>query len=305
MFTYLKHLFLPQHSNNQRARFIHNQIIFAVALCLLVGGVLVGTTKQHVSSVLGISMNISSDDLLLLTNEQRAKVGLPPLQLDSQLAIAAQNKAQDMFAKDYWAHFGPNGESPWDFIHGAGYQYVYAGENLARGFTTSNSVINAWMASPDHRANMLSPHYNDVGFAVAEGRLPGDSDTVLVVEEFGSRYLAQAPQNRPPVETTVETNQQPSSPAAQEVKPTITITPVPTLGPVLAAVKKQSLFDSAFITKSLSLGLLSLFLLIFGIDVVITENKRTVRLAGHSFDHLIFLIAILVIAISLGLGVVG
>lgn len=302
--NFLKHFFLPGKSNNQRARFIHNQVIFAVVLLLLGSSFLVSSAKKHFSDVLGVSVNVSSQDLLNLTNQKRAEAGLGPLQLDGQLAAAAEAKAQNMFAKQYWAHFAPDGTSPWDFIKGSGYPYVYAGENLARGFSSSGDVINAWIASPDHRANMLSAHYSDVGFAIEQGPLPGDANTVLVVEMFGSKYLAAAQPKAPPVVASVETgNAEPT--LAPTAAPQVTVTPAPTTAPVLAAVKKQPLLDSAFITKATSLFLLSIFLLIFGLDVIVTESRQTVRLAGHSFDHLLFLLGILAIAISLGFGVVG
>lgn len=299
---FLQHLFLPTYSNNQRARLIHSQIIFLLVLLLVGTSFLINIGKQKAPSVLGANVNIASQDLLVLTNQDRANAGLQPLQMNAQLAAAAEAKAQDMFAKDYWAHFAPDGTSPWDFIKAAGYNYVYAGENLARGFSSSTDVVNAWMASPEHRANMLSNNYADVGFAVEQGRLPGDSNTVLVVEMFGSRYLGTVTTTKPPVVAPVATTapQAPSSPAGQ-----LANEPTPTPFPVLSAVKNQALFDSAFYTKVISLTLLALFVMIFGMDVVMTENRKTVRLAGHSFDHLLFLIGILIIAISLGLGVVG
>lgn len=299
MFNLVKHLFLPRHSNNQRARLIHNQIILAVALLLVGASFLVQNVRKNAPSVLGVSVDISSQELLNLTNQDRIAAGLQPLNLNGLLSVAAENKAQNMFAENYWAHYAPDGKSPWDFIKAAGYNYVYAGENLARGFTTSSSVVNAWMASPDHRANMLSNNYTDVGFAVAQGSLTGDTNTVLVVEMFGSRSLGVVPQKAPSVATTVETPQVASVAAALQNPPK------PTEAPVLASVQKQPLLNSALLTKSLSLVLLSLFLVIFGLDVVITENRKTVRLAGHSFDHLLFLLGILLIAISLGLGLVG
>ena len=133
-----------------------------LVLLLLGTSFLFSTTKQRLSGVLGVSVDISAQDLLLLTNEDRSHAGLSVLQLNSQLSQAAEAKAQDMFAKDYWAHFAPDGTSPWDFIHGAGYNYVYAGENLARGFTTAHDTENAWLNSPEHRANIMSSHYTDV-----------------------------------------------------------------------------------------------------------------------------------------------
>ena len=100
-----------------------------------------------------------------------------------------------MFAKNYWAHVSPDGTTPWVFIKSAGYSYVYAGENLARGYNTSQDVVTAWMASPEHKQNMLSSNYQNVGFAIVTGNLTGE-DTVLVVEMFGSTALAAAPSNQ-------------------------------------------------------------------------------------------------------------
>lgn len=307
MFGFLRHFLLPHYSNNQRAKLLHSQTIFLLILLLLGTTFLFSTTKQHLSGVLGVSVDISSQDLLLLTNIQRSHAGLSVLQLDSQLSQAAEAKAQDMFAKDYWAHFAPDGTSPWDFIHAAGYNYVYAGENLARGFTTAQDTINAWMASPEHRANMLSSHYTDVGFAVERGRLPGDADTILVVQMFGSKTFAPT-LNVPPVVALSENAQKATpTPASRAAEPIarITITPIPSSTPVLAAVRQHPLFDSAYLSKSISLTLLSLFLIVFALDIILTESRKSVRLAGHSFDHLLFLLSILAIAISLGTGVIS
>ena len=64
-----------------------------------------------------------------------------------------------MIAKNYWAHNAPDGASPWSFFKNVGYRYLYAGENLARDFGDSASVVNAWMNSPTHRDNLLSGRY--------------------------------------------------------------------------------------------------------------------------------------------------
>src|SRR5207302_5413693 len=118
--------------------------------------------KHTHPSVLGDSINIAAQDLLNLTNQERQKNGLAPLVMNDQLTNAAKMKAQDMFALNYWAHNSPTGTMPWDFIKKAGYDYEFAGENLARGFTSAPDIVTAWMNSPSHRENMLSPHYKDV-----------------------------------------------------------------------------------------------------------------------------------------------
>jgi len=300
MRNFFSHFFTPHISNNQRAKLIHSQTIFLFVLLLLGSSFFISTAKQHFSQVLGASVDISVQDLLLLTNIQRSHSGLPVLQLNGELTQAAEAKAQDMFAKDYWAHFGPDGESPWDFIHAAGYNYVYAGENLARGFSSAQDTVNAWMNSPEHRANILSPNYQDVGFAVERGRLPGDSDTILVVQMFGSQQAVHAAQTPPVVVPQTVTTQ----PTPQPTQAVLSVTPTPVQSPVLGVVKENPLFNSAFLTKSISYILLSLFVIVFALDLILTESRKSVRLAGHSFDHLLFLLSILAVAIGLGVGAI-
>jgi hypothetical protein len=128
---------------------------------------------------------ITPTNIIALANEQRAAAGLNTLNNNSKLAAAALAKANDMFEKQYWDHFGPNGETPWQFIRAAGYNYVYAGENLAKGFRTAEGVHEAWMASPTHKANIMSGNYKDIGVAVVEGVLEGQQ-TILVVQMFGN-----------------------------------------------------------------------------------------------------------------------
>lgn len=104
---------------------------------------------------------ITAGDLNSLTNQQRAGSGLGALIINSQLTNAAYAKAQDMLADQYWAHFAPDGATPWSFIITSGYDYINAGENLARGFGTSSGVVTAWMNSPEHRANLLNSSYRE------------------------------------------------------------------------------------------------------------------------------------------------
>src|SRR5690606_28313263 len=119
------------------------------------------------------------------TNKERLKDGLEPLRVDNRLTLAATKKAQDMLANDYWAHTSPQGVSPWEWIKDARYGYSYAGENLAKNFSTAGSVVNAWMHSENHRDNVLNAHYRDVGFGVVDGKLDGQP-TTLVVAMYGA-----------------------------------------------------------------------------------------------------------------------
>lgn len=312
---FLRHLFLPHHSNNHRARILHHEFMLALVAILVVGSIFVGTLQKTHPGVLGVSVNMSIDDLLLLTNAQRQQNNLPALQLNGQLNAAAAAKAANMFAENYWAHNSPSGKTPWDFIHGAGYNYVYAGENLARGFSTAQDTINAWMASPGHRANVLSANYADVGFAIAQGNLTGDPNTVLVVEEFGSQSFAH-PSNSAPVGTTQQVNPPTNSVPTAVPTPIPTAIPTPTPSPafspeVLAtagfeprsSIIQAPLINTAFWARTTMLTLLGIFILTFFFDIVIIGRRKIVRIVGHNVDHIFFLLAILWIAYLVGQGV--
>lgn len=133
--------------------------------------------------------SITAGDLNNLANAERIGAGLSPLSLNAQLNGAALNKANHMFANDYWAHIAPDGMTPWNFIDASGYVYLTAGENLALHYTTSDGVIKGWMASPTHQANVLHSSYTDVGYAVVNGVLLGN-DTTLIVAMYGSQKTA-------------------------------------------------------------------------------------------------------------------
>lgn len=119
------------------------------------------------SKVLGSSSDFSDHSLLESTNTERLKAKLYNLTLSTQLDNAAQSKANDMVANNYWSHNSPSGQTPYSFIVKAGYNFQIAGENLAYGFNNASDTIKAWMNSPEHRANLLNVNYKDVGFGVA------------------------------------------------------------------------------------------------------------------------------------------
>lgn len=302
---FFRHFFTPHHTNNQRAKLLHNSTIFIFACLLLFSAAAVSFTKTHYQNVLGISANISSQDLLTLTNQQRAAAGLAPLNLNSQLAQAAAGKAEDMFTNNYWAHISPNGTTPWEFIRGAGYNYSYAGENLARGYSSASDVMNAWMASTEHRANILSPNYSDVGFAVATGNLTGDNGTILVVEEFGRSVSVQ-----PVAQKTLPVVQQAAAagPPATQVQitptPSITVTTPAPKPETLTSLTAKPLIDSKKATQTLGITLLIIFILVLLLDMVIVGRRKLIRIVGHNFDHILFFITIIIIAILLGQGVI-
>ena len=129
-----------------------------------------------------IKHKISSEQILNLVNRDRTARGLSPLTLNPTLSLAALAKAEDMLSKNYFSHIAPDGTKPWFWMKTLGYNYVYAGENLAAGYTDPHELESSWMASPSHRANILSPLYSDTGVAVLQY-----NDSVLIVQFFGNK----------------------------------------------------------------------------------------------------------------------
>ncbi|MBY0538342.1 hypothetical protein K2P47_03000 [Patescibacteria group bacterium] len=120
-----------------------------------------------------------------LTNTERADLSLPKLTRNPVLDEAATLKAQDMARNSYFSHDSPTGVTPWHWFKEAGYTFAHAGENLAVYFSDSSEVVEAWMNSPTHRANIVGSQYREIGVGVARGTYDG-FDTVFVVQMFGT-----------------------------------------------------------------------------------------------------------------------
>jgi len=148
----------------------------------------------NISTLSLASAAASSSGIIDLVNSTRQSSGLNTLTVNDKLTAAAQAKANDMIEKDYFAHISPDGRQPWDFISGAGYDYIYAGENLAIGYNDNQEVMTAWMNSPTHRENILNPNYREIGVASASGEYEG-AQTTVVVQMFGSTTSAQSSSN--------------------------------------------------------------------------------------------------------------
>jgi uncharacterized protein YkwD len=118
-------------------------------------------------------------------NVSRGLHALPLLREDSRLDKAANDRLEDMEDLAYWAHESPDGRSPFTWLRPAGYDYRAAGENLAAGFETTELLVQSWMESPGHRANILSPGYEDCGVAVIDGSTRGRATGKSIVVLFG------------------------------------------------------------------------------------------------------------------------
>lgn len=132
------------------------------------------------------SLSPWAQDAVGLMNQERVERGLLPFIVDETLAKAARAKLSDMEKKNYFAHTSPEKLTPWSFIEAVGYDYRFAGENLAIHFKNPESEHQAWMRSEKHCQNILDPRFREVGMAVGKIFFEG-RETMLVVSMFGTK----------------------------------------------------------------------------------------------------------------------
>lgn len=138
------------------------------------------TAPSHVSAA-----SISVNNIYNEVNQTRIQNNQPILKTNPLLTLAAERKAKDMITYGYWAHVNPTtGTTPWKFILDSGYRGKFAGENLAKGYSDTQSLISAWMASSLHKQNILSVRFQETGIAVVNGTINGQASTVIV-QMFG------------------------------------------------------------------------------------------------------------------------
>ncbi len=128
---------------------------------------------------------LTTEGVIAATNFQRVDFGKPALKINVKLNQAALAKVKDMFSGQYFEHISPIGLGPADFAKQAGYNFVSVGENLALGnYANDAALVEAWMNSPGHRANILNSKFTEIGVAVLKGTFEGKT-TWLAVQEFG------------------------------------------------------------------------------------------------------------------------
>jgi uncharacterized protein YkwD len=315
-FSALAHYFYPRYSNNHKAKLLHSSSLLIFASLLITYQVFLSTVPIVGVKILGYAANISTSEVISLTNQKRAENGVASLQYSPLLAQAALAKGNHMLQYNYWAHIAPDGTEPWKFFTDVGYKYRYAGENLARDFTNPQSAVDAWMASPSHRENLLSPKYTEIGVAVVEGDLSG-VDTTIIVQLFGTPLLdtaSQVPaaQAKPvatatPTPIVVQAAASPSASPAPTAFPAV-VSPVPTSGVGAGTIstlppankeasKFQLLFSPFESTKGISIATTVILLIVLVVDGVVVSKRRIARVGGRNLAHFAFFGMILVILI--------
>jgi len=133
-----------------------------------------------------LASDITRASVIAAMNEYRAQHHVPPLREDRRLDAAANDRMTDMEDLGYWAHESPDGRSPFVWLPAHGYEIHFAGENLASGFETTELLVEGWMESPGHRANILSPNFEDCGIAIIDGMTMRRGNGKSIVVMFGT-----------------------------------------------------------------------------------------------------------------------
>lgn len=277
--TKIKHFLLPRESNNYQAKILHPSFLVLFAFIFCLNQLSISLFALARPGVLGYSSEITPEKIISLTNRERQEMGLSALSLNKKLSEAAQMKAGDMFAFDYWAHQSPSGRQPWSFLKEVGYNYRVAGENLARDFSEPESVVNAWMKSPSHRENIVSPKFKEIGVAVVDGTLSG-VQTTLVVQFFGTKSSAYAAETSP-------SKFEPVATVSEKASPMVLAQNKPLVSP-LGLTKGIGIFFFGIISGALIL------------DSYLVIRKRVYRSTGRTTAHAAFLAVIFLLILLKG-----
>ncbi len=254
---------------------------------------------------------VDSNTLMNLINQERTNRNLVSLFTHKALLGAATQKSQDMIDRDYFAHVDPDGNYVWPKIVASGYSpYRILGENLAVDFSTSEGIIQAWLDSPTHRANLLHPEFVDQGLTALYGDFQGRY-TNLTTSLFGALATTSKTQPRPKVKAEPIAYATPyaspyASPHAEDKSPAYITPPYSTpypshdktfeesLGGHAPRSTSSSLFD---LTRLISTLFGLALLIILAIDSVIIYRRETIIARSRSSYHLFGFMLIVLISI--------
>jgi len=293
----LSHYFIPQEKNNYRADILKNGFLILLVGIYLLNQSFIKYLTISRPGILGYSSEITAQKVFDQTNNERIKAGLPPLKYNSVLSESAAKKAKDMFADNYWAHTAPDGMTPWDFLKSVGYKYSVAGENLARDFYDTESLLKAWMNSPTHKANIIHPKYQEIGIGVVNGTL-GGIKTTLVVQHFGTPIVPVVSKDTP------STNDEPSSLQPEEAITTADNQPVVSPDTSVLSQNQEKPINPLKISKILGVLIFGLIIVTLFIDGYITLKKGINRMTGSTVSQIGFLLVILLFILYQQQGVI-
>lgn len=197
----LKKYFIPHAGNNYHPHILHTKrAVLYTAVMIALKGIVIGFVLLLPSAVFVLPDILTQQQtkIVELTNELRVQKGLPKLSLVQPLNFSSDLKAVDMATKGYFSHTNPEGHKLAYFLNQVGYKYSVAGENLALGFSSGEDVVDAWIKSPTHYANLIDKDFKEIGVGVETGEYEGQP-TVFVAEHFGTPTTLAAVASEPVV----------------------------------------------------------------------------------------------------------
>ena len=279
------HYFIPQEKNNHRAAILKPNFLLFFLILYLLNQSIIKSLVTIKPGILGYSSEITAQKVFDQTNNERVRLGLEPLVYNSVLSESAKEKADDMFTNNYWAHNSPQGKTPWTFFDVVGYKYSTAGENLAKDFYDTDSLMKAWMNSPTHKENIVNIKYKEIGIAVVNGTL-GDIKTTLIVQHFGTPLMAIAQ------EVASQKSEDIVVPETTEPK----IQEITSQASVLSE-SNEKLISPLILSKIFSSVIFIVLMIVLFFDGFITIKKNIHRLTGSTVGHIGFLLFIFLLMI--------
>ncbi len=184
----LKNTFVPHAGNHYAPHLLREASVLTLTALIIA---LFVVSNYPITDNARFTAEVLPTVLVDMANSDRRVSNESALTINPLLQSAAQEKANDMLAKGYFAHTSPEGITPWHWFNDVGYSYAYAGENLAMGFFESNDVNQAWLNSPLHRQNILNQNFTEIGIATSHGLYRG-VETTFVVQMFGKPLAKSA-----------------------------------------------------------------------------------------------------------------
>ncbi|MFA6466375.1 MAG: CAP domain-containing protein [Patescibacteria group bacterium] len=191
----LRNLFIPNQCNDFKPRALHPKRIAFYAASAVVIKVTIVVFALSFPVQAWLSPDILAQQakkIVTLTNNIRNELGINQLKENQVLNQAALNKAQDMLLNQYFAHVSPDDRALRHWLYDLSYNFRFAGENLAIGFSDANDVVAAWKESPTHYSNIIDPDFTEIGVGVVSGDYNG-YETTLIAQYFGDPYAKVVP----------------------------------------------------------------------------------------------------------------
>lgn len=189
---WLENCFIPHKHNGHQPHILKKEAVLAILTIVFFCEIFFIGQTFFVFKKTDFFASILPNVIVDLANSDRAGGDISQLRVNEKLQAAAQMKADDMAKKEYFSHTSPSGITPWHWFGKAGYDFSYAGENLAINFFDSADVNSAWMASAAHRKNIMNGKFTEIGIGVAKGKYQG-KDSVFIVQLFGRPASPAAP----------------------------------------------------------------------------------------------------------------